>query len=62
MLRFTDDVDLLELLVGVLRRTDDDDRLEVLLDLVDFDAEELIREDDFLREYVLLEEVRVFLP
>lgn len=62
MLRRTVVVVLLELLVGALRRTVDDDRVDLLLELDDFDAEELIREDDFLREYVLLEEVRVFLP
>ena len=49
---------MLLLFVGVLRLTVDDDRLELLLELDDFDAEEL---DDFLREYVLLEELLVFL-
>ena len=62
MLRRTVDVDLLELLVGALRRTVDDDRLELLLELVvDFAAEELLGEDVFLREYVLLEEFLVVL-
>ncbi len=44
----------------MLRRTDDDDRLELLLVLDDFDADEFIREDELLLEYVLLAELLVF--